>query len=102
MKVIFRRLHITYSLLVHGRANQQPFNLHPGFRKSQDLEKSLSISNPRKISGPPNHDFFPGAKHEKNQGIAELKDFLGFEIDIEFSRPLFSKIRMQIKRLQVI
>ena len=33
LKVIFRRLNITYSL--HGRAIRQPFNLHPDFRESR-------------------------------------------------------------------
>ena len=81
------------------------------------LEKSRSISNPRKISGSVNLDFFPGFQLEKKlglcyksekiqlpnlkktSGLQNLKFFLGFEIDLDFSRPWFSEIRVQIKRL---
>ena len=41
LKVIFRRLNITYSL--HGRAIRQPFNLHPDFRESRSWEIKPSI-----------------------------------------------------------
>jgi hypothetical protein len=34
--------------------------------ENQGLEKSRSISNPRKFSGPANHDFFSGLHPEKN------------------------------------
>ena len=58
--------------------------------ENQGLEKSRSISNPRKISSSANLDFFPGlhpekkpglyyktesAKTEKNQGLQNLKFF---------------------------
>ena len=29
----------------------------------------------------------PGAKPKKNQGLHDLRFFLGFEIDLDFSRP---------------
>ena len=79
------------------------------------LEKSSSTSNPRKFSGSANLDFFPGLHLEKSGLIlqtwkksrcqtlkksrfAEPEIFLGFEIDLDFSRPWFSEIRVQIKR----
>ena len=65
------------------------------------LEKSRSSSNPRKISVSANLEFFPGLQPEKNwvytintgvkpnkkSRFAEPKNFLGFEIDLDFSRP---------------
>ena len=91
--------------------------------ENQDLEKSRSASNLRKISGPANLDFFLGLhlkkklslyyKSEKNL-VDKLKKkfrsaekkfrcagpeiFLRFETDLNFSRPLFSEIKVQIKR----
>ena len=46
--------------------------------ENQGLEKSRSVSNPSRF--------------------AEPEICLGFEIDIDFSRPLFSEIGVQIKR----
>jgi hypothetical protein len=45
--------------------------------ENQGLEKSRSISNPRKISCSANHDFF----------FAEPEFFLGFEIRVQIKRP---------------
>ena len=76
-----------------------------GADENQGLEKSRSISTPRKISGSANLDFFPslhpkktwdytinlkknpGAKPEKKSRFAEPEIFLGFEIDLDFSKP---------------
>ena len=69
------------------------------------LEKSRSVSNLRKISGPGNLDFFlglhlekkldlyhtpeknPGDKLKKKSGCAGPEIFLRFESDLHFSRP---------------
>ena len=58
------------------------------------LEKSRSLSNPRKISVSANLDFFPGLAPGFFQGgdlkkisFAESEIFLGFETDLDFSRP---------------
>ena len=40
----------------------------------------------------------PGAKPEKKSRFAEPEIFLGFEINLDFSRPWFSEISVQIKR----
>ena len=37
-------------------------------------------------------------KNRKKSRFAEPKIILGFEIDLDFSRPWFSEIRVQIKR----
>ena len=42
--------------------------------ENQGLEKSQSFSNPRKISGSANLDFFPGLHPEKNQGAKPEKN----------------------------
>ena len=73
--------------------------------ENQGLNKSRSISNLRKFSGPANLDFFsglhpeknpgsyykqeknPGTKPEKNSRFAGPEIFLGFEIDLDFSTP---------------
>ena len=74
--------------------------------ENQGLEKSMSISNPGKISGSAKLDLFfqvstikkswvyslyykpeknPGAKPEKKKSrFAEPEIFLGFEIDLDF------------------
>ena len=71
--------------------------------------------NPRKNSGSATLFFFqistlkktgfilkreknPGAKPKKKSRSAGPEIFLGFEIDLDFSRPWFSEIRVQIKR----
>ena len=73
--------------------------------ENQGLEKSRSVSNLKKISGPANLNFFPGLhlgkklglyhKSEKNPGdklkkksrFAGPEIFLRFETDLDFSRP---------------
>ena len=67
-----------------------------------------TISNLRKISSPANLDFFQGLdvkkkarfthKLEKNQVTNWSEIFLKFETDLNFSRPWFSEIKVQIKR----
>jgi hypothetical protein len=47
--------------------------------ENQGLEKSRSVSNPRKISGPAPLDFF--------SRFAGPEIFLMFEADLDFSRP---------------
>ena len=41
------------------------------------------------------------ARPENKSRFAEPENFLGFETGLDFSRPIFSEIRLQIKRLQV-
>ena len=67
--------------------------------ENQVLEKSRYISNPRKISGSANLVFSPSFHPEKKSRFSANEFFLGFEIDLDFSRPWFSEIRVQIKRL---
>ena len=70
--------------------------------ENQGFEKSRSISKTRKKSGYANlsglhpkkrlglyykPETNPGAKPKKNQGLHDLRFFLGFEIDLDFSRP---------------
>jgi hypothetical protein len=38
----------------------------------------------------------------KKSRFAEPDFFIGFEIDLDFSRPIFSEIRVHIKRLNVL
>ena len=91
----------------------RPFNLH------LDFWKSRSASNLRKTSGPANLEFFLGLhleKKKKNCTINLKKNpgdklkksrcagpeiFLKFETDLNFSRPWFSEIKLQIKRPKV-
>ena len=92
----------------------------PLISENQGLEKSKSVSNPRIFLGSANLDFVPGLqpekswvytyyKPEKNLGVktekmsrfAEFEIFLGFEINLDFSRLWFSEIRVQIKRPSV-
>ena len=82
--------------------------------ENQGLEKSRSTSNLRKISGPAlldffsvchldffqvygiNHTFILGGDLKKSPGPGF---FLRFEADFDFSRPWFSEIKVQIKKL---
>ena len=52
--------------------------------ENQGLEKSRSVSNPRNNSG---SAFFQDGDLEKKSRFAEPEIFLGFEIDLDFSRP---------------
>ena len=88
--------------------------------ENHGLQKSRSDSNLRKISGPANRDFFlglhlekkldlyhtpeknPGDKLKKKSMCAGPEIFLRFETDLNFSRPWFSEIKVQIKRQTVI
>jgi hypothetical protein len=91
----------------------RPFNLQL-ISENQGLEKSGSASDHWKISGTGKLEFFLGLhlekkldlyhKPEKNPGdklkkrCAGPEIFLRFETDLNFSRPLFSEIKVQIKR----
>ena len=74
--------------------------------ENQGLEKSRSISNPRKVSGFANliffqvrHlDFFQCRDLEK-KFVNRHEHFGGFEKDLDFSRPCFSEIKVLIKSL---
>ena len=83
--------------------------------KNQGLEKSRSASNLRKISGPTNLDFFLGLHLEKKLDLYHKPEkiqvtnwkksrcagpeiFLRCEADLNFSRPWFYEIKVQIKR----
>ena len=84
--------------------------------ENQGLEKSRSVSNLRKISGSAHLDFFSVChldffqvygmnlaffsrwRPRKKSRFAEPEIFLRFEADIDFSRPWFSEIKVQIKR----
>ena len=65
------------------------------------LEKSRSVSNLRKISGPAHLDifqvyginlaFFLGGDQEKKSRFPGPEIFLRFETDLDFSRPRFFK-----------
>ena len=74
--------------------------------ENQSLEKSWSALKLRKISGPANLDFFSRSPPKKIQVTNWKKKssctgpeiFLWFEIVLNFSMPLFSEIKMQIKR----
>ena len=86
---------------------------------NQGLEKSRSTSNLRKISVPANLDFFLGLHLKKKLGLYHKPEkksgdklkkifrcagpeiFLRFETDLDFSRPRFSEIKVQIKWLTV-
>ena len=92
--------------------------------ENEGLEKLRSVSNLRKISGPAELNFFSvhlsffsvchlnffqiyGINFEKNSGdklkkkfrCAGTEIFLRFEADLNFSRPSFSEIKVQIKWL---
>ena len=54
--------------------------------ENQGLEKSRSISDPRKFPGL-HPEKNPVAKHEKKSRFAEPETNLAFEIDLDFSRP---------------
>ena len=73
--------------------------------ENQGLERSRSTSSRWKISGPANLDFFSGLWKKSwvytinlKKRIAEPDIFLGFEIELDLSRPWFSEIRVQIIR----
>ena len=84
--------------------------------ENQGLEKSRSVSDLRKISGPAhliffsvchliffqvygiNLAFFLGLHLEKKSRFAGTENFLRSEADLDFSRPWFSEIKVQIKR----
>ena len=83
------------------------------------LKKFRSVSNLRKISGPANLNlfsvchldfflvyglslaFFLGGDLEKKSRFAGPEIFLRFEADLDFSRPGFLEIKVQIKRPSV-
>ena len=55
--------------------------------ENQGLKKSRSIPNPRKISGSAKLEKNLSAKPEKKLRSAGPEIFLGFEIDLDFSKP---------------
>ena len=84
--------------------------------ENQGLEKLRSVSNLRKISGPAHLDFFSVChrvdfiqvyginlaffsrwRPRKKSRFAGPEIFLRFEADLDFSRPWFSEIKVQIK-----
>ena len=84
--------------------------------ENQGLEKLRSVSNLRKISGPAHLDFFSVChldffqvyginlaffsrwRPRKKSRFAGPEIFLRFEADLDFSRPWFSEIKVQMKR----
>ena len=87
--------------------------------ENQGLEKLRSDSNLRKISGPAHLDFFSvchldffqvyginlafflSRDLEKKSRFAGPEIFLRFETDLNFTRPWFLEIKVQIKRPKV-
>ena len=79
--------------------------------ENQGLDRLRSVSKLRKISGPANLDFFqvyginlaiiPLISPWKKSRFAGPDIFLRFETDLNFSRPWFSEIKVQIKRPMV-
>ena len=77
------------SILLFLGLFHRPFNLH------LDLWKSRSALHLRKIS-----DFRSCTPEEKSR-CAGHEIFIRFETDLDFSRPWFSEIKVQIKRPHV-
>ena len=82
--------------LVH---NIRPFNLHPDFW-NRGLQKSRSISNPRKMSGSANLGFFRFGTliFFRVETWKKIKVCRPWHFSRVWNRPWFSEIRVQIKR----
>ena len=88
--------------------NTRPFNLHLDFWKSRSWEIKVLQTRIFSRSPPRNKklDFYQTWKKsrwqtEKKSRCAGPEIFLRFESDLNFSRPWFSEIKVQIKRTRV-